>query len=225
MNRILSILLGLVLMVAVVFQIIGEKASGSAIVRRPLREQIASNVPGWKVADHALADSEEMKKSVGELLNYDDAIFRRYSSGRSEFDVYVAYWRPGKMSQRLVAGHTPDVCWVAAGWTLQSYDVRSLNSDTGGVLPPAQYRVFESAGGKRHVVFWHFSGQEVVSYEPGKSPPWWTPLTDLLRQGFHQRREQFFIRISSEEPMENLLSNAGFREVLRSLPMPGAAAQ
>src|SRR5690606_27133761 len=40
-----------------------------------------------------------------------------YISGPLRLSVYVAYWEPAKMSSRLVAGQTPDVCWVGAGWT------------------------------------------------------------------------------------------------------------
>jgi hypothetical protein len=74
--------------------------------------------PGWTVEYKPIADTPEMKKAVAELLNYDDAVYAVYSNGTRHLSVYIAYWTPGKMAQRLVAGHTPDVCWVGAGWRI-----------------------------------------------------------------------------------------------------------
>lgn len=74
---------------------------------------------GWKVEYLPIADTPEAKAKVDELLNYDDAVFAVYTRGTERVSIYLAYWTPGKMSHRLVAGHTPDVCWVGAGWRIE----------------------------------------------------------------------------------------------------------
>lgn len=74
---------------------------------------------GWKVDYLPIADTPEAKAKVDELLNYDDAVFAVYTRGTEQVAIYLAYWAPGKMSHRLVAGHTPDVCWVGAGWRIE----------------------------------------------------------------------------------------------------------
>ncbi len=87
-----------------------------------LASLVPEKIPGWTVKDQPIAETEEMKKAVDEMLNYDDAVYRIYTQGKTTISVYVAYWKPGKMSPRLIAGHTPDVCWVNNGWKCTARD-------------------------------------------------------------------------------------------------------
>jgi hypothetical protein len=89
---------------------------------QPLTSVIPDQIPGWVVKDLPIAETEEMKKAVDEILNYDDAVYRNYNQGQTTISVYVAYWKPGKMSPRLIAAHTPDVCWVNNGWKCTARD-------------------------------------------------------------------------------------------------------
>jgi len=245
--------------------------------------------PGWTVEYKPIADTPEMKAKVDELLNYDDAVYAVYSKGLQRISVYIAYWTPGKMSQRLVAAHTPDVCWVGAGWRIvearsgegvvkpengnlkpewqrgneakslelgagsnskavsgellagnegeavsqergvrskaqgsemnatgSTFDVRDIHATIAGLIGaqcskltansfaclPAEERVMELNGQTEHVLFWHLVGEEPVSYETQKQPPWYATLGDVMRRGINQRQEQFFIRVSGEDLSE-----------------------
>ncbi len=180
----------------------------------PIAETIVSQAGHWIAEDLPIAETEEMKRAVGELLNFDDAVFRSYRKGGWQFDVYAAYWRPGKMSERLVAGHSPDVCWVAAGWKPLP---REAPADQNWAASGAQYRIFgDNAGRPRHVVFWHVSGGESVDYGGGV-PPWWTIFSDLKKHGFNQRRSQYFVRVSSNVAWDELATDAGFLDVMSSV--------
>lgn len=75
-------------------------------------------IPGWSMQYLPIADTPEVQAKVNELLNYDDAVYAVYTKGTERVSIYIAYWTPGKMSQRLIAGHTPDVCWVGSGWKI-----------------------------------------------------------------------------------------------------------
>lgn len=67
-----------------------------------------------------------MRKAVGELLNYSQGLHWDYLGPNGQrLSVYLAYWSADKMSSRLVAGHTPDVCWVAGGWKRRHQPVLS----------------------------------------------------------------------------------------------------
>jgi hypothetical protein len=180
-----------------------------------LKNSLAAEPVGWTVIDQPIADTAEMQKAVGELLNYDDAILRSYRRGGQQFDVYAAYWRPGKMSERLVAGHSPDVCWVAAGWSMIAKESPATPLALGTWAPSAgQYRVFRDArGAMRWVVFWHVAGGRRVDYGQGV-PPWWTVFSDLAARGFNQRSSQYFVRVSANVPWEELNGDEGFRRVL-----------
>jgi hypothetical protein len=188
--------------------------------RAPLTEIIFARSSHWVVEDRLVADTPEMKKAVGELLNFDESLLRTYRKGAKQFDVYVAYWRPGKMSERLVAGHTPDVCWVAGGWTMMSRQAPSADVVTSAEFSPAgQYRLFNDPGSvRRWVVFWHRAGGKLINYHSESGvPPWWTVFNDLITQGFKPRTSQYFVRVSSDTPWEDLAKEPEFREVMRSL--------
>ena len=210
-----------VLLVAVGLQIYAARRSVSeAVVVRPLKEQLPRDVSGWTVEEQGIAETAEMKRAVGELLNFDDAIFLSYRRGGRQFDVYAAYWRPGKMSQRLVAGHTPDVCWVGAGW--RKVSIRSQQAGTENPTWPAaggEFRVFDDPrGARRWVAFWHRAGNRPVSYGDGDGPPpWWAVFSDLAENGLDQKKSQYFVRVSANVPWEQLTAEAGFETVMAEI--------
>jgi hypothetical protein len=201
----------------------------------PLTSVIPDQIPGWVVKDLPIAETEEMKKAVGELLNYDDAVYRNYTQGQTTISVYVAYWKPGKMSPRLIAGHTPDVCWVGNGWSCTARDFAyQVNLEPGAnslelranssqltapssQLKPAQAGTYEISGNVQHVLFWHLHHGELVGYNTGTQPPWYAGLTDLWHGGFNQRGEQFFIRIASNVPMPEAIKTEALRNALQAL--------
>jgi hypothetical protein len=183
----------------------------------PLADLLPRQVEGWTVKDQPIAETEEMKKAVGELLNYDDAIFRTYTQGNTSIAVYVAYWKPGEMSPRLIAGHTPDVCWVGAGWKCTARDFAYRVNLPGKDIRTAQAGTYEISGNIQHVLLWHLHGNKLVSYKVGGPPPWWASLSDLWKEGLNQRGEQFFIRISSNLPTEDSLQTAPMRSAIEAL--------
>ncbi|GAB5560418.1 MAG: hypothetical protein SynsKO_20650 [Synoicihabitans sp.] len=181
------------------------------VANRPLENRFAGSVrdllpeppPGWTMVEKPIADTPEMKEAVGELLNYDDGILVDYlSGGGSRVSAYIAYWRAGKMSSRLVAGHTPDVCWVNNGWKRIFAEQTTQWGGEGLEIPAAQVRAFEINGQTEHVVFWHLSGGESVSYGTMGSAPWYAIFSDLLKNGLNQNPEQFFFRISAPVPLD-----------------------
>lgn len=216
-----------VLLAAVGLQIYAARRSaGEAAPARLLKEQFARELAGWTVEEQPIAETAEMKRAVGELLNFDDAIFLSYRRGGRQFDVYAAYWKPGKMSQRLVAGHTPDVCWVGAGWR----KVSAGNAAVAGGAPGGgagvekfawapvggEFRVFDDPGGaRRWVAFWHRAGGRAVSYgDRGGPPPWWAVFSDLAEHGLDQKKSQYFVRVSANVPWEELAAEPGFNAVM-----------
>lgn len=180
--------------------------------------------PGWEIVKREIADTPEMKEAVDELLNYDDGIFVDYINGPIRLSVYIAYWTPGKMSHRLVAAHTPDICWVANGWKKESSEVVTGLSIGETRLPPAEGRLFTIQGKGEYVWFWHLVGGEAKSYGTGYTPPWYAPLTDLATRGLNQREEQFFIRLSSQTPLNTPSLKPLIDRLLETLPLVHGAA-
>lgn len=185
---------------------------------------------GWTKKVKPIADTPEMQEAVGELLNFDDGVFVDYTNAAGDrLSLYVAYWTPGRMSHRLVAGHTPDVCWVGGGWKkieagpTPSFSGLAASAAEINPIPSGEARVFTSNGTPEHVWFWHMVGDESKSYGTGGLAPWHAPLTDLLRKGLAQREEQFFIRLSSNRPLEQFIDAPVLAAMLTSLPWPSPA--
>lgn len=188
-----------------------------------------SELPEWRVQVLPVAESPEMQRAVGEMLNFDQAAYAQYINGPVEVSLYAAYWSPGKMSHRLIAVHTPDVCWLGAGWErMEGYQTRldllvgqwrntraaqrpELKMTEPLDLQPVdrflwEYRKFRLAERTEYVVFLHLVGGRALGYGVEGVPPWHSVIGDLLERGLRQREEQFFVRISGNRPLPELLA-------------------
>lgn len=206
---------------------VGLVAYGTAQIPPPtfhgrLHDFLPPPPPGWTMKEKPIADTPEMKQAVGELLNFSDGVFVDYLGPAGErLSVYMAYWVPGKMSHRLVATHTPDVCWVGGGWKkTEEGRTPSLLGD----MPSGESRTFTANGTPEYVWYWHLVGTESKSYATGQEPPWYASLTDLFQKGLKQREEQFFIRLSSDRPLDAPFLQPILTATLRHIPWPPVAS-
>lgn len=204
-------------------------AGRGAIKHHPKRTLIGSlksllpAVPApsqWELKFLPLGDTEWMEKETQRMLNYDDAIYAVYNDGTNHVAVYCAYWAPGKVSHRVVANHTPDVCWVGGGWAVKERSTRILSSSKEhGRLLPVQSRVFERGGRVEHVAYWHIVGKEALDYGTGREPPWYAFFIDLVEQPTRQSEEQYFLRISSNLPLDEYQQLPLVKEILEKFPL------
>ena len=223
------ILPGSVLVMAVALQ-------GMNIFRetpRPRSPHLAQSVPptlsGWNVRDVPLGQNEFMSGEVEKVLNYDEFVSREYSRGGENFGVYVAYWGAGKMPTRLVASHTPDRCWTENGWQCLQMKFKTPEVFEGTALQPAEWRMFEPPHGgvPIYVLYWHLVEGRTYDYgERFNAIPdpflWWK---DAMQQAVLGSREQYFIRLTSSAPLENLWNDPGFAEIIRGLGRLGLVAK
>lgn len=229
----LAALLGLAVGAVIIGQAITPIPSFNGMLQNAFPK--SPQVPGWAMRFLPVAESAEMQRAVGEMLNFDQATFARYERGSMEVSLYAAYWSPGKMSHRLIAVHTPDVCWAGAGW--ERIEARQMTlsaakggsgasgqaTDTGRTLPLQQsklavmsweYREFTLSGRTEYVVFLHLVGGRAMNYGVRGVPPWYSVLGDLLARGLRQREEQFFVRISGNRPLSEVLVSEPVRQFL-----------
>ncbi|MEM7673874.1 MAG: exosortase-associated EpsI family protein, partial [Verrucomicrobiota bacterium] len=133
-------------------------------INRPLAELINPEMPGWTAKDLPLAETEEMIARVDEILDFDDYVSRIYTRGNTQLILYVAYWKPGSAPIKQAHEHTPDVCWVANGWTPTRREHQiDLDRAFATNAHPAEYRVFKKQGQEQSVVFWHVVGDRTYS--------------------------------------------------------------
>lgn len=121
----------------------------------------------------------------------------------TEIILYVAYWRAGQAPVSLVASHTPDACWPGSGWTARPIaEPRAQLAVGERALPAAEYRVFAANDQPQHVWFWHLYDRHPIGYRDPRSPG--ELLRIAWRYGFRHAGDQFFVRVSSNRPWNEI---------------------
>ena len=177
--------------------------------------------------DLELGETETARTEVEKTLRYDDLLFREYRLRRGTVTVYIAYWGPGRMPTQLVASHTPDRCWVSAGWTCEEMKHEIALAAAQGAKVPGEWRRFSAPNGTRlQVQFWHLVGGEPYDYgdRSNRVPSVWRWWRDAARQAFRAPPEQYFIRVTSDVPFEQLAGDAGWRAIEEALVRVGLGA-
>ena len=209
------------------FAVQGTGAFREAAAARPahLAAAIAAVIPGWTGREVPLGPNEFVAGAVEQTLNYDEVLNREYTRAEESFGVYVAYWGPGKMPTRFVASHTPDRCWTENGLRCVEMKFKAPVAVEGAPLHPVEWRRFEAARGQRpiYVLYWHLVEGRLYDYGDrfNAVPSPWLWIKDAVQQVLLGSREQYFIRLTSGEPLENLWEDPGFAEILRSLGQLG----
>ncbi len=219
---------GFLLAVAIGFQCVPKQRAPYFTPPKPLGNLVPAAVSGWDVQERELGETEQAREQVIKILRYDGAFFRTYRQGNTEVGVYVAYWKPGAIDPIDAATHSPDLCWVNAGWREKRHDYENrLDDGKGHSLKIAQFRDFSTAGDvHQEVVFWHLMGGKLSGYALGPSSRWRARVPVLWESqlnswfGFRQR-EQFFIRISTNRTMEELTASPLWREIIGGLAPTG----
>jgi hypothetical protein len=210
------IALASILLCVLLLQVLPKPIAYHYRLEKSLAQWLPAPLPGWTFKDISIASTPEVAEAVDELLNFSDGVYRVYRSENTgkEIKVYVAYWVPGKMDPRLVGVHSPDVCWVGAGWK-QVGDKRrrtlASSAPTGG-LSNGHDRTFEIHGQRENVVFWHLIGGALSRYlEPGEG--FWL-AGEIFRNPFTPRYEQFFLRISTSDHLDEVANDPMMKRIV-----------
>lgn len=97
--------------------------------------------------------------SVAEALrttNLMQIVYQPITGAEKCITAFIASWEPKQRSAFLAFGHTPDICWVGAGWRPLEYP-RSIHVAVGGLDLPFECRLFEFGNaGRRELVIWTY---------------------------------------------------------------------
>ena len=203
----------------------------STLAGRKLVDLIPGNTAGWTYEDVPIAQSQAAIGNVEKILRYDDAVFRRYTKGSTQVDLYVAYWLPGKMSYWDVGSHNPDSCWISNGFSCSKRLYGATHEDPVLPLKPYEFGRYTMQGTTIDVIFWHLVGGRPNRYED-QSQGWRNGLAgridriplivkDVKTYGLDMKREQFFIRVSANQSIDVLLKDEGFRTLLQQMSALG----
>lgn len=172
-----------------------------------------------------MGDTELGKTMVNRILRYDQAFYAQFSSAGKAFSVYIAYWQPGKIDIRGVNAHTPDTCWVQSGWDTRMHQSGFTGPQGNAELLAGEYRCYENNGTIQYVAFWHLlGGQAIPMWRNGFPKPafMWKIFKGNVRM---LSAEQYFIRISSPQPLEEMWNEPIFQDMLHALTSTGLIAQ
>lgn len=141
--------------------------------------------------------------------------------GTVQLTVYLAYWPAGQTTVSRVASHTPDACWPGSGWINRPLkDQRETPTLPGLTVSPAEHRFFTHAEGyPQHVWFWHLYDGRAINYLDPYSVPALIKLA--WRYGFRRQGDQFFVRVSSNQPWSELAGEPLVREIFSHLDRIG----
>jgi hypothetical protein len=197
--------------------------------------QALPEVPGWQRQEIPLAGSSAAMAIAKGILNYSQAKQVLYTRGNFRLLVYVAYWEPGKVSIVDVGSHNPDSCWVNNGCVRTDRLFAVAGQVAGRALIPYEYgQYLAPQGGLQNVAFWHLVNGEPNRYE-AQGTGWRDGLLgrlerlpllckDIWLYGFNQKSEQMFVRISSQTPIPEVLSDAASAELIRQMGRLGIFA-
>jgi len=191
---------------------------GGAPVANTPPPDVAALLPaqpdGWMVKT-----TEDLYRFSG-ILQTQHLVERTYArliNGRPvQLNVYVAHWTPGAAPVSLVASHTPDACWPGAGWQAQPNPERQVSLALGSErLAPAEHRIFRYGNTPQQVWFWHIYNGRAITYRDPYSIP--ALLEIALQYGFSREGAQYFVRVSSNVPWEDIRDEALVREIVANL--------
>lgn len=148
--------------------------------------------------------------------------FRRAPEGPIQITLYIAHWAPGEASVSSVAAHTPDACWPGGGWVVGPVTNPQVKLEVSGrVLPVAEHRFFIQGPLPQHVWFWHIYNDRPINYRDPYSVP---ALFEIAwRYGFQRNGNQYFVRLSSNQPWEKISREPLVQEIFRRLATIGIA--
>lgn len=186
-------------------------------LHRELSNIFPSELSGWETRDQDIAESPESSARISDFLKFDDSLFRIYQQGDIFVALYIAYWAPGTASYRWAGAHTPDTCWVLAGWSCDKREYAVPFEHADGKFEPAEFGIYSKDGNAQKVYFWHLVGGEAFGYKQQGAPTILGALLDIKEYGLDLRQEQFFIRLSSNVDLDTLRSTDGFGRILDGL--------
>lgn len=120
---------------------------------------------------------ESFSEITQTILKYNSAKSASWTAGTGEqWGMYLLEWAPQRVSKKLVSAHTPEICYPAAGYQLDSYlGVRRLSVSSVEI----DFKVYLMSEENKH--FYVFHGIWEEKYSPSDSALETEPLSRKQR--------------------------------------------
>lgn len=198
-----------------VFFLINTKPARLARSTPPnLEEILPSSFTTWQVVT-----SNDLFR-FSDQLHTERLVERTYGRGSRENEtqitVYIAYWPAGQAPVSLVASHTPDACWPGTGWESDPANQKTDAPEIlGRSLPNAECRLFSQGHYRQNVWYWHLFDGQPIEQRSVRSPR--QLLWLAWHYGFRNEGEQFFVRVSSNQPWNKISQEPLVQEIFKRL--------
>lgn len=120
-----------------------------------------TNAPGWRYSEISVDKSAERLLVADKLVNGE---FTRQKGGDAVVRVFGARRVKEDPKEIGLFVHTPDRCWVQAGWGLESVDEDHVEVDLHGRRVLFERRIFGSHGQRELVYFAGLVGGQTLPY-------------------------------------------------------------
>jgi hypothetical protein len=121
-----------------------------------LRFEVARGMDGFRFVEDPISPAAQATLDTTNLFNGNFIAESELPEGPQEFTTFAAQWDGSRRQSMSVVQHTPDICWVGAGW--MPHDLgqpRRVDLDLHGISVPFECRVFEAPGQpQRQLVLW-----------------------------------------------------------------------
>jgi hypothetical protein len=116
---------------------------GTRAPEEMLRFDTRTNIAGYRFRESPVG-AKEM-----EILANTNLFNGNYEGPGGRISAFAAEWEARNREQMGVLGHTPDICWVGAGFTLASLgEPAFLEAEFAGRKIPFECRVFRAPDGR-----------------------------------------------------------------------------
>lgn len=214
----------LVVATGVLLQFCGSKPPPPGEDDMRWKRKIPEAIAGWETRDEPLGETEYQQQEVLRALQLEHFVHREYHKGARTVSVFVAWWPPGRIPTRLVAFHSPDICWTAQGMRCTAFVNRRQVSVGGRIWHPAEWRTFVDGNGDTfQVLFWLLIGGQPYDFGTGlgRLPSPWAWFDDLRKRLAGERQDHLLVRIATNGTWEECLSDPALAKALEDIDSIG----
>lgn len=147
---------------------------------------------GWEVEELPIGPNEFLEEITKEILGFSYCRNFRFQRRSECFDVFLSFWEKGSVSEREVAGHTPEICYTRQGLNLDRKS--EISNGTFGI--PMWLLEFSHGGEALSLVYFHLADDRVVKHGRSGSPEFRVYLKRLLSGELDFKKRQLLVRLT-----------------------------
>ena len=171
---------------------------------------------GWEVKELPIGPNEFLEEVTEEILGFSYCRNFRFQRRSECFEVFLAFWGKGNISEREVAGHTPEICYTRQGLNLD----RKSEISNRTIDIPMWLLEFSHRGESLSLVYFHLADNRVVKHGRSGSPEFSTYLKRLLSGELNFKKRQLLVRLTfpcSSMPSESVRNHPEMERLIADI--------